>query len=55
MAGLKTKQHEGDVPEFICSYADKDQKRADSFALVGLMREVTGFEPSLYVYSGTPE
>lgn len=48
MSELKTKQHEGDVPEFIISYADNEQKRADSFALVGLMREVTGFEPKMW-------
>jgi len=48
MSELKTKQHEGDVPEFIRSYADNEQKRADSFALVGLMREVTGFEPKMW-------
>ncbi|HBK41166.1 DUF1801 domain-containing protein [Petrimonas sulfuriphila] len=48
MGELKTKQHDGDVTEFIRSYTDSEQKRADSFALVKLMREVTGFEPKMW-------
>ena len=48
MRELKTKQHDGDVTEFIRSYTDSEQKRADSFALVKLMREVTGFEPKMW-------
>ena len=34
--------------EFIRNYTDSEQKRADSFALVKLMREVTGFEPKMW-------
>lgn len=48
MGELKTKQHDGDVTEFIRSYTESEQKRADSFALVKLMREVTGFEPKMW-------
>lgn len=48
MGERKTKQHDGDVTEFIRSYTDSEQKRADSFALVKLMREVTGFEPKMW-------
>ena len=48
MGELKTKQHDGDVTEFIRSYTDSEQKRADSFALVKLMREGTGFEPKMW-------
>ena len=48
MGELKTKQHDGDVMEFIRNYTDSEQKRADSFALVKLMREVTGFEPKMW-------
>jgi hypothetical protein len=48
MAELKTKQHEGDVFEFIDSFADTEQKRADSFELVKLMQEVTGYPPKMW-------
>lgn len=48
MGELKTKQHDGDVAEFIRSYADSEQKQADSFALVELMREITGQEPKMW-------
>ncbi len=48
MAELKTKQHEADVTEFINSFADSEQKRKDSFELLKLMREFTGFEPKMW-------
>ena len=48
MGELKTKQHDGDVAEFSRSYADSEQKQADSFALVELMREITGQEPKMW-------
>lgn len=48
MGELKTKQHDGDVAEFIRHYADSIQKQTDSFALVELMREVTGKEPKMW-------
>ncbi len=48
MAELKTKQTSADVSDFINTIADTDQKRKDSFELVELMREVTGFEPKMW-------
>jgi len=48
MAELKTKQNDADVSEFINSFADTDQKRADSFELIKLMQDVTGFEPKMW-------
>ena len=48
MAELKTKQHDADVTAFINSFADTEQKRKDSFELLKLMREFTGFEPKMW-------
>lgn len=48
MAELKTKQHDGDVFEFITSFANTEQKRLDSFELVELMQEVTGHPPKMW-------
>jgi len=48
MAELKTKQSDADVSEFINSFADTDQKRTDSFELIKLMQDVTGFEPKMW-------
>jgi len=48
MAELKTKQHGADVTEFINSFADTEQKRKDSFELLKLMRDFTGFEPRMW-------
>lgn len=48
MAELKTKQNEADVTEFINSFTDKEQKRKDSFELIKLMRDFTGFEPKMW-------
>jgi len=48
MAELKTKQHDADVTEFINSFADTEQKRKDSFELVKLMHDFTGFEPKMW-------
>jgi hypothetical protein len=48
MAEIKTKQHSADVTEFINSFADTEQKRLDSFELVKLMQEFTGFEPKMW-------
>ena len=48
MAELKTKKTEADVPEFINSFADTDQKKRDSFDLLALMQEVTGFAPKMW-------
>lgn len=48
MAELKTKKTDADVTEFINSFADTEQKRKDSFDLLKLMREFTGFEPKMW-------
>ena len=48
MAELKTKQTSEDVTEFINSFADTEQKRLDSFELVKLMQNFTGFEPKMW-------
>lgn len=48
MAELKTKLNSADVSDFINTFADTDQKRKDSFELVKLMRDVTGFEPKMW-------
>jgi len=48
MAALKTLAHEGDVREFINSFADTDQKKADAYALLEFMQSVTGYEPKMW-------
>jgi hypothetical protein len=48
MAELKTKQTDADVIEFINSFADTEQKRQDSFELLKLMQESTGYEPKMW-------
>ena len=48
MAELKTKQTSEDVNEFINSFADTEQKRLDSFELLKLMQDFTGFEPKMW-------
>ena len=45
---LKTKQTAADVIGFINSFADTDQKRKDSFELLNLMKDLTGFEPKMW-------
>jgi hypothetical protein len=48
MAELKTKQNETNVDEFINSFADTDQKRKDSFEILKLMHDFTGYEPKMW-------
>jgi len=48
MAELKTKPTDTDVNDFIISFADTDQKRKDSYELIKLMKEMTGFEPKMW-------
>lgn len=48
MAELKTKQHDGDVFEFINSFANTKQKRSDSYELIKLMQKVTGEAPKMW-------
>ncbi len=47
MAELKTKPNQADVNAFIDSIADA-RKRRDSFALLGMMKEITGAQPRMW-------
>ena len=48
MAKNKTAETEVSVPEFIHAFVDNEQKKADSFRLIELMREWSGFEPKMW-------
>jgi len=48
MAEVKTKQTQADVEEFINSFADTAQKRNDSFDLLKLMQDFTGYEAKMW-------
>ena len=48
MGELKTKQTDADVHEFIDTFANSEQKKKDSFELIKLMGEVSGFEPKMW-------
>ena len=48
MAEIKTKQTEADVVAFINAFTETEQKRADSFELIRLMKEFTGYEPKMW-------
>lgn len=48
MAALKTKQNDASVSEFINAAADTEQKRKDSFEILQLMQDFTGYEPKMW-------
>ena len=48
MAEIKTKVTTANVEDFINSFADTEQKRRDSFELLKLMQDFTGFEPRMW-------
>ena len=48
MAKNKTAETEVKVTDFIHSFVDNDQKKADSFRLIELMKEWSGFEPKMW-------
>jgi len=48
MSEIKTKPTEADVHAFIHAFADSEQKRKDSFELLDLMRDFTGYEPRMW-------
>lgn len=48
MAVTKTKETKIDVTEFINSYVESDQKKEDSFQLIKLMSDWSGFEPKMW-------
>lgn len=47
MTELKTKVNDGSVLEFLERIPDAEKKR-DSYAILDLMKEVTGFEPKMW-------
>lgn len=44
----KTAETNVNVTDFINSFVDKEQKKQDSFCLIELMREWSGFEPKMW-------
>lgn len=48
MAAIKTKQTEEDVHAFIDTFANTEQKKQDSYALVKIMQDFTGYEPKMW-------
>lgn len=48
MAKNKTRETAADVTDFINSFVDNEQKRSDSFRLVALMSEWSGFPPKMW-------
>jgi hypothetical protein len=48
MAEIKTKKTDASVVEFINAFADTEQKKKDSFELLKLMQDFTGFEPKMW-------
>jgi hypothetical protein len=48
MAELKTKQTDADVHAFINSFAETEQRKHDSFELLRIMEEVTGYKPRMW-------
>jgi len=48
MAVTKTKETKIDVTEFINSYVESDLKKEDSFQLIKLMSDWSGFKPKMW-------
>lgn len=48
MAKNKTTWTGVSVPDFINSYVENEQKKADSFLLIDLMRQWSGYEPEMW-------
>ncbi len=48
MATNKTKETKVNVSDFIESYVDNDQKKVDSYKLIELLTEWSGFEPRMW-------
>ncbi|TRW26450.1 DUF1801 domain-containing protein [Flavobacterium zepuense] len=48
MATNKTTETQVSVTDFINAYVENDQKKQDSFQLIELMREWSGFEPKMW-------
>lgn len=48
MAKNKTTETENNVEDFISAFVEDETKRKDSFELIRIMQEVTGFEPKMW-------
>jgi hypothetical protein len=48
MAKTKTTETAANVEEFINSFANTEQKRQDSYELLKIMQDTTGFEPKMW-------
>ncbi|MCS3530553.1 DUF1801 domain-containing protein [Chryseobacterium sp. JUb7] len=48
MAKNKTTETTVSVEDFVNSYVEKDEKKADSFELIRLLSEWSGFEPKMW-------
>jgi hypothetical protein len=48
MADIKTKPTNENVYDFIERFVDSEQKKKDSFALIELLKQVSGFEPYMF-------
>src|SRR6478609_11262856 len=48
MAKNKTTETDNNVIEFINTFAETKQKQQDSFGLLELMQEVSGFQPKMW-------
>ncbi len=48
MAAIKTQRTEAGVSDFIHAFADTEQKKNDSFELLKLMQDFTGYEPKMW-------
>ncbi len=44
----KTNETTANVADFITSFANSEQKRKDSFELLQLMQDITGYEPKMW-------
>jgi len=48
MAKNKTHETTENVEDFIASFTNSEQKRQDSFELIKIMQDLTGFEPKMW-------
>ena len=48
MSTIKTKQTDASVVDFINTFADSEQKKKDSFELLKLIQNFTGYEPRMW-------
>lgn len=48
MSTIKTKQTDASVADFINTFADSEQKKKDSFELLKLIQDFTGYEPRMW-------